>query len=123
MLREGEKVWINGGGPHPGILIRLSRDSKFGLILTGTGTQGREVPFVRVDPKKRLGAPLRLTKVTYFYQDALVVRHVDDFKPDDLPALCPIVIWFQLYALAIARVRENPRSLPMLDEWSSVLKT
>jgi hypothetical protein len=110
VIRPGDKVWIIpnlGGEPHPAVVIRVSSDGGHALVLSGTGTGPRDLPYELVDPSRRLSKPLRLTKPTYFYQSAVHVRPVDDLKPDEPAARCPLPLWEKLQVLALAGARDK----------------
>lgn len=108
-VRPGEKVWITpnlGGEPHPAIVIRVSGDGKLALVLSGTGTGPRDIPHEVVDPVLRANKALKLTKKTYFYQNAIHVRSVGALICRDTPPLrCPLGLWEKLQTLALAGAR------------------
>jgi hypothetical protein len=104
MICEGEKVWIvpnPGGDLHPAIVIRVSKDGQYAVVIAGTGTGPRDVAHVVVDSITRLGKALRLSKKTYFYQNAVCVRAINDISVRENPPIrCPIALWGPLQALA-----------------------
>lgn len=106
MVREGDKVWIvpnPGGEQHPAIVVHLSADGQRAIVMPGTGTGPRDIPHISIDPIRRVGMALRLSKKTYFYQTSVCVRGVDELIIRDKPALrCPIALWPQFQALARA---------------------
>ena len=105
MVRAADKVWVvpsRGGEPHPAIIIRISADGRHALVLSGTGTGPRDdIPHEVVDPKRRMGMALGLSKTTYFYQTAVHVRLVDELDVrGSRPIRCPLSLWEKLQKLA-----------------------
>jgi hypothetical protein len=121
VVREGTKVWITpnrGGEPHPAIVIRVSPDGKRALVLSGTGTGPRDIPHVVVDPARRTGMPLRLSKKTYFYQTAVHVRSVDELEVrENTPVQCPVLFWGSLQELARAGARDKLSREEFAEWW------
>jgi hypothetical protein len=120
-IREGEKVWIvpnHGGEAHPAIVIKLSPDGKRALVLSGTGTAGYDIPREVVDPARRANKALKLSKTTYFYQNAVHVRRVDQLECRDTPALrCPLALWEKLQILALAGAKEKLAAKDLREWW------
>jgi hypothetical protein len=59
MLREDDKVWIvpnPGGQLHPAIVIKISKDEQRAIVISGTGTERRDIPCVMVDPVTRVSS-------------------------------------------------------------------
>jgi hypothetical protein len=121
MIREGDKVWVipnPGGEPHPAIVVHLSADGKRAVVMPGTGTGPRDIPHVLVDPSRRVGMSLRLSKKTYFYQTAVCVRNIEELIVRDTPALrCPIVMWPRFQALARAGAQAKLSAKDLREWW------
>jgi hypothetical protein len=121
MVREGDKAWIvpnAGGEPHPAIVIRISKDGRHALVISGTGTGPRDFPHEAVDPNLRVNKALRFSKKTYFYQNAVHVRAVGEVIVRDTPPIrCPRALWERLQVLALAGAREKLSRKDFSDWW------
>ncbi len=104
MIREGELVWVIDpvGKLRPAFVICLATNGTHALVLSGTGTAGRDVPHAMVDPERRANKSLRFSKKTYFYADNVHVRRLDELQASSPPVRCPNVLWLELRPLAQA---------------------
>lgn len=76
--RSGDFVrLLVGGTPHPAVVIRVDSDVERALVIYGTGTAGRSFEHRIVEPERREGKALKLTKPTYFYVTSLRLAKFD----------------------------------------------
>ena len=111
-VREGDVVWVIAGTErHPAVVLRV-RGTQL-LVLTGTGTAGRDFPVVAVPQGSRLLARMGLHKTTYFYQPSVV--EVADTEAQSRGAhTCPQHLFVQMLTMVTRRLADfdarNPDS-------------
>lgn len=84
-VKEGQKVWVRPRADvaeHPAIVLRVSDDGALFVAFVGTGTAGRDREHVLVEAASRAGRRLKLSKDTYFYDEALFVGRVSEARPE-----------------------------------------
>jgi hypothetical protein len=119
MVSTGDRVWCppaSGVEDHPAIVIRVSDDRARVLVLTGTGTPGRDMRHVVMDPADPACAAAKLTKKTYFYYRNVRVCAAEALRANVPPARFPRSKWNEVRALALEGCREQ---LPaaQVNEW------
>ena len=72
--------WVpDDKGRRPAYVIGLSTDQKRVLVFVGTGTARLDWPHVLIEPIRREGMVLKLSKPTYFYARNTRLVSVGDF--------------------------------------------
>jgi hypothetical protein len=94
---------------HPAIVIAVSNNQLKALVIYGTGTLWRELPYVLIDPNRPDGVAARsiLFKPTFFYANAVRSCAVDSLKPHTPLTKCPRSKWPLVRALAFDGCRER----------------
>lgn len=105
--RPGDFAWLAvGGGPHPGVVIRVDSPTRRALVLYGTGTS-RELEHRLVRPEGREGKALGLSKPTYFHITNLRLARYELLRLE--AKRCPPGLFVELNALAL-------KGLPLMTE-------
>lgn len=120
MASPGDRVWFvadPGGKLRPAIVVSVSADGLRALVMYGTGTAGRDIPSVAIDPKLRVSAVARLSKPTWFYQTNVRVCAVDELQRNEPPATCPRAYWEEIKRLALAGCHEKLTKMEIAEWW------
>lgn len=85
------------------VVVLHVRDER-AIVVWGTGTVGREVPSITIEPRERTGRILGLTKPTVFYGTNFAVVNVADIE---VRGLCRPEKFFELEA-AFQEANQRP---------------